>query len=127
VESQIPFAQISVWGLWPEALAIAAGGGFLTLANVFRLFVGLSSSRVRAASALGLVCCLYLFYLGLWPSIYSLAAIFVLPAAVALGVLLFRPSRFWNWPKGRIYLGVSVALSMFCAVTELIWLLHLRQ
>lgn len=127
MDSQIPFTQISVWGLWPEALAIAAGGAFLSLANVFRSAITLTVSRVRVVSALGLVCCLYLFYLGIWPSLYSLAAIFVLPAAVTFGVLLFRPSRFLSWPRGRIYLGVSVAVSLFCAVAELLWLLHLRR
>lgn len=127
MELQIPLNQIPLRGLWPEAFAIAAGGAFLTVANVFRSVVAFSTSRVRAVSALGLVCCLYLFYLGIWPSLYSLAAIFVLPAAVAFGVILFFPSRFSSWSRVRTYLGISVALSLLCAVTELLWLLHLRQ
>lgn|GEM_PF-4088359 len=127
MDSLTSVTQIPIWGLWPEALSIATSGAFLTAMNVYRPVTALSSSRVRTVSCLGLVSCLYLFYLGVWPSIFSFAAIFEAPAAVAFGFFLVRPSHFSNWPKLRIYLTICVALSSFCATTELLWLVHLRR
>jgi hypothetical protein len=112
--------------LWPEGLAIGAGATYIIGAKTIALRGTTNWARMRMLSFLGLLPCAYIFYLGLWPSIYSIAAVFVIPAPFAFAVLIFRPALISNWPRLRIYVGVCVALSSLCALSEALWLLHLR-
>jgi hypothetical protein len=126
VESHILTAYIPLRTLWPEGLAIAAGAIYLSGMKASALRESTNWARMRLLSFLGFLACAYLFYLGLYPSIFSIAAVFVIPAPFTFLVLIFRPALISNWPKLHIYLWLCVALSSLCALSEVLWLLHLR-
>ena len=82
--------------------------------------------RVRTLSIVGLLACVYTVYIGLFPSIYSVAMIFVIPALLGFGALILRPQLALR-ESLRIYLAVSVAVSGLCGLSELVWLVYLRR
>lgn len=117
--------HIPVWSLWPEGLAIITSVIYLaTLKRLPRVNLA-GHGRVRILSVVGLLTCIYTVYIGLFPSIYSIAMVFVIPALFGFGALILRPHLVLRHGL-RIYLALSVAVSGLCGLSELIWLLHLR-
>lgn len=124
---QILSTDVPIRSLWPEVLAIMAGAIHLTS---IKTAVAQSPSawyKVRLLFFLGLLPCAYTIYLGVWPSIYSIAALFVVLSPFAFAVAIVRPNLIVSRPILRTYLTVCVALSCICALSELLWLVHLRS
>jgi|ERR1700719_1959993 len=117
---------ISIRGLWPEGLAIAIGAAYILGMKYVSSEGTANLGRVRMLSLLGFLACAYLVYLGLYPSIFSFAALLVMPAILVFLVLTFRPALISNWPRLRIYATGCVALSILCALSEMLWLVNLR-
>jgi len=78
--------------------------------------------RTRLLSLVGLLVTAALIYLGIWPSIFTVAAFLVIPGAVVFGALIFCTSIVAKSPRWRIYLVLCVALSVICWAWELIGL-----
>lgn len=119
--------SISIASLWPEGVAI--GTATLYSLCVKRVFATntVGGLQVRALSFVGLLSTLYLIYLGLYPSYFSIGALLVVPAALIFVICLFQPQFATRWRYLRAYLRISVGLSLLVALLELIWLLRRRQ
>lgn len=109
------------WLLWPEGLMIAVGLTYLGGVRLAQDGPG-STIRVRVLSMVGLVATASAVLLGGTPSLYTIVAIPVLPAPFVFGALVFQPARFQKWTTLRMYLTVSVAVSVLVWTTQLIWL-----
>lgn len=84
-------------------------------------------TRTRVVSLVGLVLVLGLIYLGgIWPSPFTVAAIFVLPAAFVFPAAIFRPAFLSNSLKLRGYLIGSATVSFLALAYEVVWLMSLR-
>lgn len=83
-------------------------------------------TRTRLLSLVGLVVVVALIYLGaIWPSLFTLVAILVLPAAFVFPAAIFRPALLSN-SKLRVYLIGSAGVSVLSLAYELAWLMSLR-
>jgi hypothetical protein len=97
--------------------------GILLLAVAFATNLRSSAVTVqRTAAALGLAAVLPLFLLGvIWPSAFTLAALFALPAGILLLAGIARPSLL-HGSKARTYSALAVFLSPLCLLIETLWL-----
>jgi hypothetical protein len=124
---QIFSNDIPIRSLWPEVLAIVAGAIYLTCIKIVAVQNPSAWRKVRLLFFLGFLACAYAIYLGIWPSIYSFASLFVVLSPFAFAVAIVRPNLIVSRPILRAYLTVCVALSCICALSELLWLVHLRS
>src|SRR5262245_7217038 len=97
--------------------------GVLLFAVAFAIGVRSSTVAVwRTTAALGLAALVPLFLLGaIWPSAFTLAALFALPAGILLLAGIARPSLL-HGSKARAYSAIAVFLSPLCLLTETLWL-----
>ncbi len=123
---QIHGLSLALWW-WPEGIGILASlMYFIGIRAVARRGYA-ASNHVRILSCIGLLSCLYLCYLALWPNIFSFAALITVPGLFMFATLIIWPSLIVNWRKRRIYLAICVVLSGVCAIAELLWLIHLPK
>jgi hypothetical protein len=87
--------------------------------------VAVKSLRMRILFLAGLFVTASLLFLGgIWPSVFTLAAIVALPAPFLFVFLIIRPSFVLSWDKVRHYLAVCIILSVLSWLGELLWLAH---
>jgi hypothetical protein len=77
---------------------------------------------VRMLSFVGVLATSSLVLLGIWPSLYTILAVPVVPAPFAFVFLIFRPSLISKWRRMRLYLTVCVVISAFAWTIDFIWL-----
>jgi hypothetical protein len=75
--------------------------------------------RILSLGGFLLTACMILLG-GVYPSYFTIIAIPVLPAPFAFGTLLFRPALALKWPRLRVYLAASVAISAASILAEFI-------
>jgi hypothetical protein len=75
----------------------------------------------RLDAILGFACIVSMLWLGLWPSVFSILAILVLPAAFIFVSQVFAPSAITSRATRR-YLAVSVMVSIGSWLINLVWL-----
>lgn len=77
----------------------------------------------RAVALLGLAFCVPLIWFGsIWPSVFSVIALLVLPAAVILIAVAIAPSIASRYPRVTLYALVAAAVSLVCDVFQAWWL-----
>jgi hypothetical protein len=81
-----------------------------------------SLMHVRLLSIGGLFVTAGMMLLAVYPGLFTIIAIPVLPAPIAFGALIFRPELASKWPKMVIYLAACVAVSAASWLGEFIWL-----
>jgi len=68
-----------------------------------------------------------MIYLGaVWPSLYTLIALVILPAPLIFAGAMMRPLALAKSPKIRAYLLICVCISIIGLVDELVWLIFLQ-
>jgi hypothetical protein len=83
--------------------------------------------RTRLISLVGLLVTAAMIYLGIWPSLYTLIALPLLPCPFIFAAAIVRPALLANSPKLRIYLLACVSVSIITLVGDQIWLrLHAK-
>jgi hypothetical protein len=82
----------------------------------------IKSVQTRLLSLMGIIVCAFGIALGLWPSIYTIVALLMLPSPFIFIWVVFQPSILARWPKLRFYLIASVALSVLAWTSEYAWL-----
>ena len=66
-----------------------------------------------------------IFLGGIWPSIYTIIAITVLPAFFIFLIGIVRPSFFYKPYFLGLYLIYSIVVSVGGWISEVIWLIHI--
>jgi hypothetical protein len=79
--------------------------------------------RTRLLSLVGLLVTAATIYLGgVWPSLYTLIAVPILPAPFIFATAIVRPAVLLKSPKLRVYLLVCVCVSVVTLIGDQIWL-----
>jgi hypothetical protein len=60
--------------------------------------------------------------LGIWPSVFTIAAMLVLPSIFIFGAIIIRPAIVAPSPRLRLYLTFSAILSVLCWMFQFVWL-----
>ena len=78
----------------------------------------------RLAYLIGAVVCVSMILLGvIWPSLYTLVAVIVLPAVFIFLWAAFKPNKFNNMPRLKSYVFASLLLSVISLLFQTWWLL----
>ena len=85
------------------------------------LFDHTKPTRIRIMAFLGLLTSLSMVWLGVWPSLFTLVAIIVLPAAFLFVGVFFWP-RLIAIGGIRVYLIASAGISIVGLLFQFIWL-----
>jgi len=83
--------------------------------------------QTRLLSLVGFLVTVYMIFLGsLYPGLFSIVAIPIIPAPFVLGAAIFRPALLEKSPKLRGYLIACTAVSFACGAFDLAWLMSSR-
>lgn len=112
--------DIIVPGIFGAATITYIAGAITTKWNE-----AIAPRRVRLLCGAGLlVACGMVFLGGIWPSLFTIVAILVLPALFVFAVGFVRTRWFAGSPMLRVYSFASVIVSALCWVVEFVWLLR---
>lgn len=107
--------------IWPEILAFAGAVAYFCVILKTKLVLH-ELTRLRVLSMLGFVVTASLVLLGaLWPSLYTIIAIPVIPALFVFGVAIFRPLLVGKRRKLHFYLNLSVLVSGVAWAFQMLW------
>jgi hypothetical protein len=108
---------------WPEGLMVAIAVAFLVGMKIVVVDdFSVNPIYVRMLSFVGVLATSSLVLLGIWPSLYTILAVPVVPAPFAFVFLIFRPSLISKWRRMRLYLTVCVVISACAWTIQFIWL-----
>src|SRR5579859_2859895 len=97
---------------------------FLRNITLTYLFDHKKPIRVRGFCFLGfIICCCLLFLGGIWPSLFTLVGILVVPAPFLFLVGVFSPKFICRHQHLQFYLVLASVLSIVCVSAEVILLL----
>jgi hypothetical protein len=78
---------------------------------------------IRLLSLVGLTTTLLCIFLGaIWPSLYTIAALLILPAPFIFIAAIIKTKFFSQSRNVRVYLFFSLGISALCLMDEVSWL-----
>jgi hypothetical protein len=87
------------------------------------LFDSTKPIRTRLVALGGFIVTLLLLFLGaIWPSVFTIIALFALPAPLLLAAVIVQPKVIAARPKLRVYLALCIGISILSCIYEAIWL-----
>lgn len=109
-------------GLWLESSVIAVAAVYLWGISSGGLGPASTVVRQRLLAIFGLMATAALIFLGgIWPSIFTLVAIPVIPSLFFFAGTIVRPALASSRPKLRVYLTLCVIASALAWVCQISW------